>query len=492
MVSVRARRPVVSSGIALAVLFAVLCFWTLLRGEPKPHTPPDGREAATASFCTVEEIPASPVLRGSGAPDGSDFIKVEDSKDPSVPVHLRDLGDGAPVPEVPLSLQVSEPGNPQAPMRERVEVAADEEGQVMLTERTLRVYSASKEWMTPPRYLGEEILSSGELWVYKEIEVNIRVVSELDEALGFDPKQVRLEWYIVSDMTPLTERPKGPWNSLWARAHGLRPNHLRGRPDVDGLWTGRLPRIKGVEIRGTVLMPTVLPAVTALAIPPRDADSVEVVLTFRAGRRHIHGQVRSTTGAPLAGTLVRAYVATNVRTRDLSLDRLRSLGYAVQVGGNSEGDSVLVLSTHCPVDKQGNYSLSLPQGGELLLVVHGQRHVPSRTRLVNTAQEEKVDIELEHLETLPVIRFLNESKPLRSGSILLTDLSAEPFQTNIQFPLDDAGSTKCAWLEVGREYWIIASPKRSSKILNGYITWDGRSEVNISDLPADLETFRRK
>lgn len=439
-----------------------------------------------------DDVPA--VLRGVGFEGEHQFVKVKDEVDPSAIVHVKDLGDGEPVPDLPLAIQVHPPGNPRAMEREAVHINSSETGDVRIVERAIRVSVASGAWKVPEPYASHEILDSQELWVYREVGLTIRVVSELDPALGFDPTQVDLEWSVLSDgTTPITERPQGPWNYLWTRSHGLQPRHWSEAPDSEGLWTGRIPRVRGIEIRGTVAIPTVSPAVAALTIPPRDADSVEVVLTFRTGRRHIHGKVVSSTGAPLAHAIVRAYVATTVKTRDLSYDRLRSLGYAFTVVGNSEGESVLTLSTQAVTDEDGKYGFSLPQKGDLLLVVHAADHSPTRARFVRTEQEQEVGMEAVYVESPPGIHFLNKNKPMPGGHVVLTDLTSEPFQTNVEFALDDGSSAKVGWFEIGREYAIMARPSGpTNDCYFGFIKWDGRTEVDLSDLPNSLAEFRKK
>ena len=481
----------------VGVLTVVFLFRVLLGGaDSGVALPALGDEALLSQVAEEEAQP--PVLRGSGRTRGSDFVLVEDEKEePYVLTQVSDLGDGLPVPGLALTVQVSPPGNPRAVMGESVQVTSDEEGLVKLLGRSIHIDASSEEWKKPRNTSGREVLRTKQLWVYKEIDVTIRVVSKLDDSVGFDPAQVSVGWTVLAaEPTPITERPKDPWNSMWARGHGFTDHTFPMRASSEGVVTGRIPRIRGLRIRGTVANPAVSSAIVELDIPSRDAEAVEVVLTFTDVRRHIHGTVRSSDGTPLAGAVVTAYVATVVKTSDLSIDSLRGLGYAFSVVGNTEGESILTFLDRRTTDEEGKYSFSLPPGGELLLVAHGAGHSPSRARYASTSLSEEVNIAARSIESTPEIRFLSKGEPLPGALVILTDLSSEPFQTNTEFRLDDASVARTGWMEVGRDYWILIRPKLPRGTHGaahiGFIKWDGREEVNISDLPGDLEAFRRK
>lgn len=367
---------------------------------------------------------------------------------------------------------------------------SDEHGYLALpggSRQTL--FTDDPVWQAVPTTLDEAVREK-ETWVHRELTVRGTVRPAGPGTLAYTT--VRISAQIAGPPQATVLDPgEEPWSARWARRRGL-PRAWRDF-SIDG--AGRF-ELKAPASKWLAVMVQAVGWRTAIVDVPRaptaegGGGSVDIAL-MPATR--VAGSLRSRSGGPLVGGTVRLRTRRELPGSE-HLARYLLTGEAFGTVTSAEA-SYMEFEEEVRTDSEGNFLVYAGHEGELELVVHAQGHAPVLVRL-GRQDRDWSDLQLvADLPESPMRPVLLRSGEQRfaSGRVALVDITDRQRQRGVEIELDPGSRIPNTWLVEGHEYWLAVTPKEAAEGAGrptGLLRWDGRDEIDLSQLPKLLDDFR--
>jgi hypothetical protein len=416
------------------------------RESPRPResarTPPEPRAAPSPEPETTPEEPAT--------------------QEPTAPLMrslVRDAATGEPVSGLAF-------------MAGDLSLTTDPEGALLFppdaADRLKLVPGGS--WRRLPGPADETADGVRVLWVYSTMRVEGRVAAESALA-SLDLGKVEL---VAITGQPLPDGAGAPSFSLGVlRAADLDRIEFPDAIEPDGSFQATLPRIPGYRLvaRSRGWEPDSAPLGTE--------RSQRVSLTIRKPSLKVRGTLRDSTGAPLRGALVMAYVYLEFDLAELDRAAIKARGHGYTMRTNPHTRRVkLTYFLGTRTNDDGTFAFRANVKGQLTIMARaGGDHVP--IFLDGRALED--DIDFGDVRARPgdgqMVRVLRCGVPYKKR-IGITDLTRD-VQPSFIANLGPKGEFPRAILEMGHLYAISVL---RSLAFRGYLVWDGRDVLNMDAL----------
>jgi len=342
-------------------------------------------------------------------------------------------------------------------------------------------------WELPKAYTTEEVLSSKTLWIYQMMTARGGVrASGKSRGKALDPSTVTLSALTVGlegHGVPGQDSPN-PWNPLWMRRHRIEESRIVQPIGEDGVFSARVPRIRGIAIRATA--PGWKPAFALLSTNEGPGPvAVELVLHPASV---LEGVLKSSNGSPMSNVRVVAYVSERSGFAGLNRERLKlKADGAFTASWNPRKNLARVTHINWAItDQEGRYAISLNADGDVYIVVHAEGHLPVRKSVGWTDADREGEDLLAQVTAEPPVRGEYGGNPLPKHQVTIGDLSVGDFQPAIEVETDESGAIPTDWLEDGRRYLVMVRgpgvPR--DEFVAAKITWSGQEALEMRELAA--------
>lgn len=402
---------------------------------------------------------------------------------------VRDLLSEDPVPGLAFGAASDDSArNPDLP-------TTNAQGVVQVRPESLHhLRRASPPWQVAWS-TADEVRSTGELWVYRLVELDIEVCASSRAQRPLDFAAVTVELAPGGPPgVPVDAAPQSPWNLGWMRQHRVAKRTRPIRPNEQGRARVSVPRVRWLGVRG--MAPGWVSS--RVEVPFEAYAGVEPipVLVIMGPAPQVAVRVCDKDGRPLRGACVRAHIVRTMALEDVDVQRMQVPGAAFALHAKPDGMATVTLSFEGETTEEGIFKFDAVAPGELLITTHARGHAPNRSRLVRVEQDTGVDIKLDGIACAPVA-IVWDGIPLVGGDLLITDITDIDRQTLVVAELDDHARAPGEWLVSGRHYWLVVGyrGRRPSGVptdvmLRGCVAWDGRDTADLSELAKSLSEFR--
>jgi hypothetical protein len=469
MLSRRVSVPLIA--VAASILGAAL--WILL---------PRGEELAPAHTTHVPDADAGPeepllhgVARTAAVPRPSMAASAAGTQEvlPPRDYTVRDLATGSAVAGVPFKVAVEGAA--------LTAIHSDSGGRISVPGGPgVELSISGSPWRGT--WAGRELpAGTADLWVFHSQRVRGRVVASASETEPLDASAVRIQVCMVGVPAERSgEIGPDPWNSRWARAHGLWDVERRLGVATDGGYEVEVPRVRGAVVRATA--PGWMPGWTD--VPNAEGEPIDVpdIILKRALR--VRGQITDEDGAPLRGVRLSVLLTSRYGAEEPVLDASRAqlVGWSLSARGNAKG-SIRTFLREVRSDEEGNFSFEYGTDGELLLVAEASGRWTVRQSLgLLRADPPFQSIRMRRGE-VPALQFHDKGKPLAGWKLTVADLMGDPNgmepQPSSTVKLSADGHAPGTLMERGRDYYVWLTPPDGTGVVQFMLEdWDGDYSID--------------
>jgi hypothetical protein len=399
---------------------------------------------------------------------------LDEPAQPVVTVVLRDLANGAAVPD----LEVEVDRGAATPLTLR----SDSAGSVGLPTGWTRLRATHSDW-TASNGDPSATARDGVVWLFRRIRVHGRVVAEADGA----PVSSATVVCRVAGAGPARDETLEhyAWADSWVRARQIELGaELRVREDASFVMDA--PAIAGLHVRATA--PGWAPSVAPVTEP--SSTSAQLLLRMRR-QITVRGRLSSSDGTPLRGAQVWIRVSTIRSGSALPTPEERLSGNAVTFGVGADGRGVLVSRQRVWTHADGSFELPLPGPGEAKIDAFAAEH-HVRTVSLGLLDANRDDVALVAERAVHGTRLQLRTGPevLRNARFLATDLSTDDGVEvyNDFVDVDSDGRVPSEWLVPGHRYRFLLNGRGvPGGRRTGFVRWTGQPQLDILQLSMERD-----
>ncbi len=472
------RRKTLSRVLGLLVLASfVVLLWP---GSPfrkaGPPAPPEGDAEG---------------LHLPGSPDSEERGAVPPRGNRRVALAVRNLADGGLLPGVRfVLLRAGRKGSPTA----SDEVVSDASGRISFRPEGVTALRPESPWFLPAHSDLESLRASGDIWLYRMVEVVGEVTFE-GEFRGIDPAEIDLDAFMFPETDdPALPVPPDPWNAVWLATRRLDRRTRLPHPDEEGRFRVKVPAVKGLTMRAS--RRGMKPAQAPVDIPADPETPAHVRLRLREPPYRIHGFVRDAAGRPVNDIEIEVCIIRDIPISEVLSPKLHEAGHAYTACGRRDGTAYVNYHIWATSGgrggrglNDGEFRLAANISGEAtILILPPEGYRPLRLRLGNlTANRENLDVVLQPNAFHGKLRLTRHGSPWARASVGFTDMSLGDLQPTIYATTNLRGDVSAHLFEEGHRYWVAPNGPGTSMLKTGWFLYQGQREVDVlKDLRKDL------
>jgi hypothetical protein len=310
------------------------------------------------------------------------------------------------------------------------------------------------------------------------VDVRIDVRKSNGDAVDDRATQVTTTAGMDTSSATHVAEPRDPWSMGWLSKHRLgEPARLEVS---GGSATASLPAIRWTFARASAPGWQSAPVEVEFSPPPAKTSVVVVMHPVVT----LSGRVVSEDGAPIADALVRVHVLRKGTVGEVSTPLQPTAGMTVGVLPSGVARVTYIWETR--TDAEGRYAMEIPERGEVSAYVLRAEHAVGRRVALDPTSAG--DFTLRKKEPTSASVWVGGS-PVPPGVFVFTDITDDDRKVPHQTAVSPDGTVDTTWLEEGRHYWLLVAGGRAGDHSSTYLTWDGRTEIELGGLETSFDDF---